>query len=251
MAIVKALSHPCHVEAKARYVVTELLGGRLATEENDPAVTHLLARDRVCRAGVGSRLLPLTCSFKLLLAVARGVPVVDADSWLAACERSGSVAPADGHLLALSQTLAAKGLPRNSKLSDMYRRAQQEKSQGRSLLCGMPCLLSPGAAHADKLGSSLQLLLEASGGCVLPGPDENLLQASLALAAAGGYVPGDRPPGLIIVEEDAKEESGVSGKDVTWARESGFVGWPVYSKDWLIRSVLTYRPDWLGCSATV
>lgn len=35
------------------------------------------------------------------------------------------MAPADGHLLDLKQTLGAKGLPSNSKLSDAYRRALQ------------------------------------------------------------------------------------------------------------------------------
>lgn len=108
----------------------------------------------------------------------------------------------------------------------------------------MPCLLSPCAAQADKLGGSLQQLLEASGGSVLPGPD-----ATLSRPLAAGYAPGDVPPGLIIVHVEGK--SGVSRKDVMWARESGFAGWPVYSKDWLIKSVLTYLTDWSGCSAIV
>ena len=33
-------------------------------------------------------------------------------------------------------------------------------------------------------------------------------------------------------------------KDEKWARESGLAGWPMYSKDWLIRSVLSFTPRW-------
>jgi hypothetical protein len=45
------------VETKARYVVADILKGRLATAEDDPSVTHLLATD--CECWIGTVLLLL------------------------------------------------------------------------------------------------------------------------------------------------------------------------------------------------
>jgi hypothetical protein len=124
--------------------------------------------------------------------------------------------------------------------------AAAELSQGRSVLCGIPCLLSPCAAQADKISGNLTLLLQVAGGVVLPGPDPATMPP--ASLAASGFASGGKPPGLIITHS---EGPGVAGKDLTWARESGFEGWPVYSKDWLIRSVLTFAPDWARYSGIV
>lgn len=167
--------------------------------------------------------------------------------------------------------------------------AAAELAQGRTLLCGLPCLLSP-AALADKTtAESLKLLLRAAGGVMVEQPHQLLQQqqqqqvapehgdqASLVVRQDG------RPYGLILVAvmdqeapagAAAAKASGSSGgrsrrstggggggsggsrqlgketvcaKDVMWGRECGFGGWPVYSKEWLIRSVLSFRPDWGG-----
>lgn len=120
------------------------------------------------------------------------------------------------------------------------------RAQGQTLLDSIPCLLSP-AAQADNSSNSLKLLLQAAGGEVIPNPDPQLMPPE----GISGFREGDRPPGLLLVWHDENEKGGgkkgvkrVSPKDVKWAQESGYGGWPMYSKEWLVKSVLGYLPLW-------
>lgn len=81
--------------------------------------------------------------------------------------------------------------------------------------------------------------MQVAGGVVVPNPDTQLMPPD----DIAGFRLGDRPPGLLLVWPDAKTGR-LTPKDVRWAQESGYVGWPLYSKEWLIKSVLGYKPLW-------
>lgn len=110
----------------------------------------------------------------------------------------------------------------------------------------MPCLLSP-TVQSDSSSGHLRLLLEAAGGVVLTGPDAQRMPP----AAIAGFSPGDRPPGLLLAWPDQRKPGQLVAKDVKWARECGFVGWPLYNKEWLVKSVLGYEPLWGEFCGTV
>jgi hypothetical protein len=55
--------------------IVESLGGKVSAHQKDTSVTHMVAEEA-----------SLVRSLKLLLAVARGVPVVSVRTWLDACK---------------------------------------------------------------------------------------------------------------------------------------------------------------------
>jgi hypothetical protein len=124
-----------------------------------------------------------------------------------------------------------------------------ERSQGRSLLCGIPCLLFPGAgAHASCDVASLRVLVEAAGGVVCSDPEDPRIPARPQTPA--DFV-GKRPPVLLLLYS-AGQRAGPSYQDDThFVEEGGFGGLPLYSKEWLTRSVLTFQADWSAYYAVV
>lgn len=124
-----------------------------------------------------------------------------------------------------------------------------ERSQGRSLLRGIPCLLFPGAARArpDDV-TSLRVLVEAAGGVMCDDPNDPRIPAP---RTPDDCVVGEQPPVLLLLYSAGLRAGPSYQHDTQFVEQSGFGGWPLYSKEWLTRSVLTFQTDWTAYYAVV
>jgi hypothetical protein len=140
------------------------------------------------------------------------------------------------------------------------------------------CLLAPGLLLGPDptAADHLKLLITAAGGAVLE-TAQQLMQLhtsqpqSAQLSPAGERTQGEADkrkgigPGhhggsdrssrqqsrlLVLVSQDVSGQ--VNVKDVCWAVEAGVAaGWPLYSREWLLRSITLYHLDWDRPDGTV
>lgn len=134
---------------------------------------------------------------------------------------------------------------------------------------GVHVLIAPGLLLGNESAQHLKLLITAAGGTVVGSP-QRVLQ--LAAQQQQRKAEGDSPAGaplqldqqqhkqrllvLVSTQEKAQDHKSqrqrqqgpgdnVILKDFNWARESGLPnGWPLYNREWLIQSVMTYSVDW-------
>lgn len=127
---------------------------------------------------------------------------------------------------------AAGGVTRHVQTSDYQQQQQQQQEMMPSAQNARGGVLSPGFGPDGK----------PYGLIFLVPPDEPTVGSSSKAGGGGGGGGGSGSGGSSRRHQSSGRDVWVAGK--AWAQQQGLGGWPLYNKEWLIRAVLSYAPDW-------